>query len=77
LYQPTNFNAALSAMQAAALADATPQRQTAEELRARVTRASGEARLYPDEELWVGSVPEAGLVAYADGWLAGCGPERS
>jgi hypothetical protein len=76
LYQPTNFNTALSARQAAALANATLQRQTAEELRARVTRASGEARRYPDEDMWVASVREAGVVAYADGWLAGSGAER-
>ena len=77
LYHPGDFNAALSVIQAAELADALPQRITADELRARLSTPHADARLNPADDCWVASVREAGAVAYADGWLIGEGTCRT
>src|SRR5258708_14597801 len=73
LYLPSDFNAALSVIQAAAQADGLPQRHTADELRARLRIASSDPRVNPADDLWVVAVRAAGLVAYADGWLTCAG----
>src|SRR5437868_5739082 len=77
LYQPYDFEAALSVVQAASQTDSLPQRQTADELRARVRSAPSDPQLDLGEDMWVASVRAAGVVAYADGWLSGQGGERS
>jgi mycothiol synthase len=76
LYLPSDFNAVLAIVQAAAQADGLPQRQTADALRARLRIASSDPRLSPADDLWVVSVRATGVVAFADGWLTGEGGQR-
>ena len=76
LYQPSDFNAVLGVIQAAALADGLPQRTTATELRARLAVPHADPRLDPADDMWVVSMRAAGVVAYADGWLNGRAGER-
>lgn len=77
LYQPTDFNAVLGAVQAAELADALPLCTSAEYLRARLRPTPRDARLNPADDQWVAVLREAGVVAFADGWLVGASAERS
>jgi GNAT superfamily N-acetyltransferase len=71
LYQPSDFDAVLAVIQAAAQADSLPQRTTAAELRARLQVPHADPRLDPADDMWVVSKRSAGIVAYADGWLNG------
>jgi mycothiol synthase len=77
LYQPTDFNAALAAIQAASRADSAPETISAEEFRARLGVPHDEPRLNPADDVWVAAVRETGVVAYADGWLVGADAARS
>jgi|SRR5579859_475329 len=77
LYLPSDFDAVLAVIQAAARADALPVRHTAVELRARMRIPHSDARLDAADDMWVVSVRAAGVVAYADGWLTGAAGNRS
>jgi len=77
LYQPTDFNAVLAVMQAAAQADALYQRHTAAQLRARLSVPHTEPRLNAADDMWVVAVRATGVVAYGDGWLIGEDSQRS
>ena len=77
LYQPTDFNVALAAIQAAVRADSLPETVTADELRVRLGVPHHDHRLNPADDVWVVAVPAAGVVAYADGWLVGADAARS
>jgi len=74
-YEPTDFAAVLAAAEAAAQADALTRPLTAADLRARLGTGSGYPRLNPADDSWVAAVREAGVVAYADGWLNGEGAQ--
>jgi mycothiol synthase len=77
LYQPTDFNVALAAIQAALRADSLPETITADEFRARLGIPHNDSRLSPADDVWVVAVQERGVVAYADGWLVGADAARS
>ena len=77
LYQPTDFNAALGAIQAALSADSAPETITADEFRVRLGVPHDESRLDPADDVWVAAVRDAGVVGYADGWLVGADTARS
>ena len=77
LYQPTDFNAVLGVIQAAAQADGLPRPISAAELRARVQMPHDDPHLDPTDDMWVVATRAAGVVAYADGWLNGQDGQRS
>ena len=77
LYQPTDFNAVLGVIQAAALADNLPRPTSTAELRARLQIPHDDPQLDPADDMWVVSTRAAGVVAYADGWLNGQDGQRS
>jgi len=77
LYQPTDFNAVLAVMEAAAQADALFQRHTAADLRSRLSVPHTEPRLNAADDMWVVAVRATGVVAYGDGWLIGEDSQRS
>jgi mycothiol synthase len=75
LYEPTDFGAALAAVQASAQEDDVPRLTTAD-FQSRLGLASTEPGLDAQDDMWVAIAPGTGVVAYADGWLVGEGAER-
>ena len=74
LYDPTDFGAALAAMQASATTDDIP-RLTAADFQSRMSQTNAEHELDAADDAWVAVAPGSGVVAYADGWLAGKGAD--
>ena len=71
LYHPADLNVVRATVAAAMAADEPPLRTTAADLVARLQQPSSDARLDPADDLWVAVVPGAGVVAFANGALAG------
>ena len=76
LYHAADFGASLAAIQAAADHDGLA-RLTAADFQARVNLPLPEPGLDANDDMWVAVAPGIGVVAYADGWLTGTGPERT